>query len=64
LANLAYGGFQFPLPASGAEAVEFYRHYGFIPFPDKPNRLFLPMTSIQKMFPQEAEEAGVTGSSK
>jgi len=50
--------------AKDEEAVEFYRHYGFVPFPGKPNRLFLPMTSIQKMFPQAAEEAGVTGCSK
>ena len=34
------------------EAAEFYRGYGFIPFPSRPNRLFLPMHSIQKMFSQ------------
>jgi predicted GNAT family N-acyltransferase len=35
------------------EAEEFYRRYGFLPFPNKPNRLFLPMNSIQKMFREE-----------
>jgi predicted GNAT family N-acyltransferase len=35
------------------EAVEFYRGYGFIPFPTKPNRLFLPINSIRKVFWEE-----------
>jgi predicted GNAT family N-acyltransferase len=35
------------------EAEEFYRRYGFLAFPNKPNRLFLPMNSIQKMFREE-----------
>ncbi|HKE09914.1 MAG TPA: GNAT family N-acetyltransferase [Candidatus Acidoferrum sp.] len=35
------------------EAAEFYKHYGFIPFPNQPSRLFLPMNSIQKMFGEE-----------
>jgi predicted GNAT family N-acyltransferase len=35
------------------EAEEYYRRYGFLPFPNKPNRLFLPMNSIQKMFREE-----------
>jgi predicted GNAT family N-acyltransferase len=35
------------------EAAEFYKRYGFIPFPNKPNRLFLPMNSLQKMFREE-----------
>lgn len=50
--------------AKDEEAVEFYGHYGFVPLPSKPNRLFLPMTSIQKMFPQEAEKASATSSSE
>jgi predicted GNAT family N-acyltransferase len=50
--------------AKDEEAVEFYRRYGFVPLPSRPNRLFLPMTSIHKMFPQEAEEASATGSSE
>jgi ribosomal protein S18 acetylase RimI-like enzyme len=36
--------------AKDEEAAEFYKRYGFISFPSRPNRLFLPMTSIQKMF--------------
>jgi predicted GNAT family N-acyltransferase len=43
--------------AKDEEAGEFYSHYGFVALPSKSNRLFLPMTSIHKMFPQEAEEA-------
>jgi predicted GNAT family N-acyltransferase len=50
--------------AKDEEAVEFYRHYGFVSLPSKSNRLFLPMTSIHKMFPQEVEEASATGSSE
>ena len=36
--------------AKDEEATEFYKRYGFISFPSRPNRLFLPMTSIQEMF--------------
>jgi predicted GNAT family N-acyltransferase len=36
--------------AKDEEAAEFYKRYGFISFPSRPNRLFLPMASIQKMF--------------
>jgi predicted GNAT family N-acyltransferase len=50
--------------AKDEEAVEFYRHYGFVPLPSKPNRLFLPMNSIHKMLPLEAKEASATGSSE
>ena len=32
------------------EAMEFYKRYGFILFPNRPNRLFLPMKSVQTMF--------------
>jgi predicted GNAT family N-acyltransferase len=39
--------------AIDVEAEEFYRRYGFLPFPNKPNRLFLPMNSVQKMFREE-----------
>ena len=31
-------------------AIRFYRRYDFTPFPDKRNRLFLPMTTIAKAF--------------
>ena len=33
-----------------AGARDFYLKYGFIPFPTQPNRLFLPMKTIEKMF--------------
>ncbi|MDZ4875940.1 MAG: hypothetical protein CLLPBCKN_005360 [Chroococcidiopsis cubana SAG 39.79] len=36
--------------AKDEKARSFYEHYDFIPFPDRPNRLFLPMTTIVKMF--------------
>lgn len=32
------------------QAARFYRHFGFIPFPDKPSRLFLPMKTISDLF--------------
>ena len=38
--------------AKDQEAGEFYKRYGFLPFPNKPNRLLLPMKSVQKMFTQ------------
>jgi GNAT superfamily N-acetyltransferase len=36
--------------AIDGDAVEFYERYGFIPFPNRANRLFLPMHTIQAMF--------------
>jgi len=36
--------------AKDDNARSFYEHYQFIRFPDYPNRLFLPMTTIAKMF--------------
>lgn len=32
------------------EAFRFYRKYGFMPFPDDPRRLFLPMDTIAELF--------------
>ncbi len=32
------------------DAVAFYRHYGFEPFPDTPDRLFLSMDTIAQIF--------------
>jgi len=32
------------------EAVRFYRHLDFIPFPESPTRLFLPMKTIAALF--------------
>jgi GNAT superfamily N-acetyltransferase len=31
-------------------AVEFYKHFEFIPFPNRTNRLFLPMQTIGALF--------------
>lgn len=31
-------------------ARAFYEHHQFIPFPDQPQRLYLPMTTIAKLF--------------
>lgn len=31
------------------EASNFYKNYHFLPFPDRPNRLFLPMKTIFKL---------------
>lgn len=36
--------------AKDEDARSFYEHYDFIRFPDFPNRLFLPMTVIAKLF--------------
>ena len=36
--------------AKDDSAVAFYRRYGFIPFVDEPNRLFLPMGTIEPLF--------------
>lgn len=37
--------------AKDAESVAFYKKYGFIEIPQVPNRLFLPMATVAKMFP-------------
>ena len=37
--------------AKDEQAAGFYKHCGFVPFPSKTNRLFLPMSSVHKMFP-------------
>jgi ribosomal protein S18 acetylase RimI-like enzyme len=31
-------------------AVPFYRRYGFITFPDQPNKLFLPLAVVEQLF--------------
>jgi len=36
--------------AKGANAVAFYKKYGFIEIPSTPNRLFLPMETIAKLY--------------
>lgn len=50
------GSWAVVVDAKDAKATEFYRHYGFVALPSKPNRLFLPMTSLHKMFPQETKK--------
>ena len=37
--------------AIDGRAVEFYRHYEFIPFLDESKKLFLPMVIVEKLFP-------------
>jgi GNAT superfamily N-acetyltransferase len=32
------------------QAVQFYRHFDFLPFPERPTRLFLPMKTIAALF--------------
>jgi len=36
--------------AKDENAVRFFSKYGFIPLPEYPNRLFLPMETIKEMF--------------
>jgi GNAT superfamily N-acetyltransferase len=36
--------------AKDAAAASFYRREGFLPFPDQPHRLFLPMQAIKQLF--------------
>ena len=36
--------------AKDEKATAFYRRYDFIPFADHPNRLFLPMGTIEQLF--------------
>lgn len=37
--------------AKDQSAKSFYQHFDFIPLQNKPMRLFLPMTTIKKLFP-------------
>jgi ribosomal protein S18 acetylase RimI-like enzyme len=36
--------------AKNERAVEFYRSYGFVELPEHPNRLFIPMQTIEELF--------------
>ncbi|MBI2504327.1 MAG: GNAT family N-acetyltransferase, partial [Candidatus Latescibacteria bacterium] len=36
--------------AKDEEAGSFYERYGFIKFPERPHRLFLPMKTIARLF--------------
>jgi predicted GNAT family N-acyltransferase len=33
-------------------ARAFYRHYGFIDIPNRPNRLFMPLNTVSQLFPE------------
>ena len=37
--------------AKNTEAAEFYRHFGFVPLPGRPDRLLLPWTVLHKLPP-------------
>jgi ribosomal protein S18 acetylase RimI-like enzyme len=36
--------------AKDEKAIAFYKRYGFVEFPNNTNRLFLPMSSVSKLF--------------
>ena len=36
--------------AKDERAKNFYEKYGFVELPDHPNRLFLPMKTVEQMF--------------
>jgi len=36
--------------AKDENARRFYTGYGFLPFPDTPNRLYLPMKTVEQLF--------------
>ena len=38
--------------AKDEKAHEFYRDFGFIPFPESQKRLFLPMVTIERLYPE------------
>jgi hypothetical protein len=40
----------FFVDAKDEGAAGFYRHFGFIPLPDNPLELFLPIATIRKTF--------------
>ncbi len=41
--------------AKDEKAAAFYRAYGFVDLPNHPNRLFIPMQSVEQAFPEIAE---------
>jgi len=49
-ASRQLASFAVVVDAKDESAVAFYHKYGFIPFADKPNRLFLPMKTIGQLF--------------
>ena len=42
--------------AIDANAHRFYREFGFIPFPESERRLFLPMRTVDELFPEAETE--------
>jgi hypothetical protein len=38
------------------DARAFYRGYGFIDVPNHPNRLFIPMKTVEQIFPEIGTE--------
>lgn len=46
------GAFAVIVDATNDEARKFYAKYGFKTFPNHPNRLFLPMNIVKKIFPE------------
>jgi predicted GNAT family N-acyltransferase len=40
--------------AKDANAFAFYKKYGFVELPGTPNRLFLPMATVAKLFPLQS----------
>ncbi len=42
------GGFALFVDAKDAKGADFYKHYGFVPFPDDPLILFLPFHLVQR----------------
>jgi len=41
---------RFFVDAKDAEAAVYYKQFGFIPLPDNPFELFLPLTTIRQAF--------------
>ncbi len=48
-ASASIGVFAVFVEAIDEPAAAFYRHYGFIPFPDQPLKLFLPLNTIRQL---------------
>jgi GNAT superfamily N-acetyltransferase len=47
--NIASGCLLVAVDAKDEDSKNFYLKYGFIPFPDKPLRMFLPMGTIEEL---------------
>jgi predicted GNAT family N-acyltransferase len=44
--------------AKDEKAARFYSSFGFIRFPDTPNRLYIPMQTVRKALPSSSSAAG------